>query len=404
MRNGHGVIRVPDNQRCLNCSGSFKRVIVKSAFNIAYRCPKCLTVPARYYLDIHHSGERIRIFSDKQGKPLDVLNRAVDLLSHIRYEIENHIFDKTKYVRADLQKFLFENIITVWLNVKRKEGISIIYKYEQFNRDYFIFFKGHDVREIRTSHIHEFYHWLPERLINKTKKNILGALQVFFRWLLVMEHTEKMPVFPNIEINIPDWQWVDVEAQTKILLAIPTEDRYLYLFLSLHGCRPSEARALKIKDLDFVHNSINIRRTFSGKSGNILVEHTKTKKHRVIPINNPETISILKSLCRTRFGEDFVFINPRTCRPYAKTTYQEIWTDACKSVGIKIKSYEALRHSFASQRVSRGVDIYLISKVLGHTDIRTTQRYSHVNLEALKQIMDITTVSETSLDVNHVKK
>ncbi len=84
-----------------------------------------------------------------------------------------------------------------------------------------------------------------------------------------------------------------------------------------------------------------------------------------------------------------MFTNPRTGKPYAKSTYQEIWKKACKKVGIDIKSYEGLRHSWASQRVSRGADIYLISKVLGHKDIRTSQRYSHTNLKALDQIMNI---------------
>ncbi|MCL5978677.1 MAG: tyrosine-type recombinase/integrase [Nitrospirae bacterium] len=313
------------------------------------------------------------------------------------------MFDKTKYVRSDLQKFLFENLIKQWLDLKGKEGIATIYKYEQFNRDYFIFFKGQDVREIRTSHVHEFYHQLPERLNNKTKKNILGALHAFFKWLLVIEHVEKMPVFPKIEVITPDWQWLDEDDQNEILSAIPENDRHIYTFLALHGCRPAEVMALKIKDLDFTHNSVIIRRTFSGKSHNILVEHTKTKKTRVIPIN-PLMIDTIKKLCKGRFGEDFVFLNPRTGKYYCKSAYWEIWNKARKSVGKNIKSYEALRHSFASQRVCMGYDLLRIGKILGHTDSRTTQRYSHVNLESLRGIMDITPVSGASSDVNNSKK
>lgn len=109
-------------------------------------------------------------------------------------------------------------------------------------------------------------------------------------------------------------------------------------------------------------------------------------------------INILKQLCQNRFGEDFVFLNPRTNKHYAKSTYQEIWAEARKAVGLTIKSYEGLRHSFASQRVSRGVDIYLISKVLGHSNLRSTERYSHVNLAALKNVMDMPSVSKASSD------
>jgi len=386
-----GKVRVPRrNLACPKCGDFFEDIGKKG-----YVCPICLTVPDRYYLDIHFRGKRVRVFCDKQGIPLDSYERAFDLLAHINYEIENHLFDVSKYLSTDIKKYLFENLIKAWLELKIKEGMATVYKYQQYNRDYFVYFKNKDVREIRTSLIHDFYYQLPEHLSKKSKKNILGSLHAFFSWLLRMEYIERLAVFPKIELDQPDWQWVDVDIQSEILLAIPAEDRYLYLFLALHGCRPAEGRALKIKDIDFIRGAITIRRTFSGRSANVLVEHTKTKKQRVIPING-EMINVLKQLCQNRFGEDFVFLNPRTNKPYAKSTYQEIWAEARKAVGLTIKSYEGLRHSFASQRVCRGVDIYLISKVLGHSNLRTTERYSHVNLVALKNVMDVLSVSKAS--------
>jgi len=203
-----------------------------------------------------------------------------------------------------------------------------------------------------------------------------------------MEHTEKIPVFPKVSTEQPDWKWLDVDVQAGVLLAIPEGDRDIYLFLALHGCRPSEGRALKVKDLDFNRESITISRQFAGEHSNILVEHTKTKRVREIPVNDAMMLR-LKELSRDKLPEAFLFVNPRTGSPYSKTRFRDIWLAACDKVKVKIKPYEGLRHSFASQRVSKGVDIYLISKVLGHTDIRTTQRYSHTNLEALKQIMTI---------------
>ena len=90
-----------------------------------------------------------------------------------------------------------------------------------------------------------------------------------------------------------------------------------------------------MKDLDFQRESIRISRQFAGRSGNMLIEHTKTKKMREIPMNEV-TIWGLKGLCRDKLPDAFLFVNPRTGRPYAKTTYQEIWDTARISKGIII--------------------------------------------------------------------
>ena len=50
------------------------------------------------------------------------------------------------------------------------------------------------------------------------------------------------------------------------------------------------------------------------------------------------------------------------------------------------KLYQAMRHSVASMAASSGVSIAIIKKVLGHTDIRTTQKYSHINVLSQSQV------------------
>lgn len=376
-------VKIRTKEKCPICKQPFEH-IKKHGFI----CREHKTTPNRFFIDVIFDGKRAKIYSHKSGTVLDSYKLALETEKHISYEIRNHVFDASKYVKSDLQKFLFENLYSPWIEIKRLDGISTLYKYEQFNRDYFTVFSDKDVRHIRTKDIHSFYYQLKKTLSNKTKKNILACLHSFFTWLLKMEIIDKLPVFPEVSTEQPDWKWLDEDIQAGVLLAIPEQDRDLYMFLALHGCRPSEGRALKVRDMDFNRQSVTICRQFAGRSGNVLVEHTKTKQMREIPINEA-MLPRLKELCRNKLPDAFLFVNPRTGRPYAKTTYQEIWDEARQSKGLTIKAYEALRHSFASQRVSRGVDIYSIGKILGHTDIRTTQRYSHTNLEALKQAMAV---------------
>jgi len=62
-----------------------------------------------------------------------------------------------------------------------------------------------------------------------------------------------------------------------------------------------------------------------------------------------------------------------------------LWKDATKAIGADIELYQA-RHSVASMAASSGVSIAIIKEVLGHADIGTTQRYSHVDVLAQSQV------------------
>jgi integrase len=402
--------KIRTKEKCPKCGQAFEYLGEK----IGYLCREHLTIPQRFFIDVYY-GRQLKIYSHKTGLVLSSYDLALETLKHIQYEIRNKSFDPSKYVAADIKNFLFESKMDDWLFIKQNiDQIRVIDKYKQFKRDYFSFFTGRDVRDIRTTHIDDFFMQLPGRLSDKTKKNILACLRSFFSWLKKKEVIETIPIFPNIELDDPDWKWVDVDVQATIITKIPIEHRPLFLFLALHGCRPSEGRALKIKDINFAPGSITIRRTFTGKSGNELNElkepgekkrrdRTKTGKIRIIPINE-EMLDFLIELCKNRFGEDFVFVNPRTEKYYSKTIFGDIWREACKNAGVKITAYEGLRHSWASQRVSRGISLYLVSKVLGHTDSRTSERYSHTNLDGLKTAMNLPSLTRLSPDYPQIEK
>jgi site-specific recombinase XerD len=72
--------------------------------------------------------------------------------------------------------------------------------------------------------------------------------------------------------------------------------------------------------------------------------------------------------------------------PYPADTLQRLWKEACKAVKVGIELYQATRHSVASMAASSGVSIAIIKEVLGHTDIRTTQKYSHVDVISQSQV------------------
>ena len=379
-----GKIRPISRQRkCPVCTQKFKEFP-----KLGYICPTCKTMPNRFTIDLHWNGKRIYICSDKTGQPLDSYQRALNLLSLINHEINAHTFDPSRYVASDIKKFLFENLIDKWFEDKKRDAQkgflswSYLNPVKGFIKNYLKpYFSGKDVREIRTIDLKDFVRQLPDRLSPKTQKNILDVLQNFFNSLLEDEVIERKPVFPKIHVPEPEIKWCPREVQDMILNAIPEKHRFIFFFLTRQGLRPGEAIALKWEDIDLQNGILTVKRTVSNRK---IVKRTKTKKVRPRLIH-PEILDILKSIPRG-LPHTFLFINPNTGRPYGIDTIQRIWRKTVIKLGIDITLYQATRHSVASMAATSGVAIQIIKEVLGHTDIRTTQKYAHLDVLAQNQV------------------
>lgn len=294
----HGTIRIPSRLKCPKCSGKFVRVYTKNIYNTAYKCPVCLITPTRYYLDIHykfHSKKRFSIFSDRQGKSLDTFQRAVDLLIHINYEIDNHIFDPTKYIKSEQKEFYTSERLDNYLN-KKINSLAPSYQTD-FKRQIRIareFFNTKDVREIKKSDIIKYQEHLQQnfKICNKTIKNIMDVFKAFLNYCKNdLEMISVVPHFPNIEYETKLFKWLSQEDQVTLFEFVPDKHKPIFAFLMLHGCRPSEARALKCKNVDIANKAIIISSTFS-KS--VYRERRKGKKSKpyCIPIH-PESFDYI---------------------------------------------------------------------------------------------------------------
>jgi len=315
------------------------------------------------------------------------------VLETIRYEIDQHIFDPSRYVSADLKSFLFETLIESWYEGKSKEAEkghlarSYTRCLKHYKDAFFLpFFKGMDVREIRTYHIQEFYDSLPverdtkqgkKKYTLKYYKNILNALENFFNNLHRLDKIEKKPAFPKITLDRKAPRWIDRATQLKAIEAIPERDRPIFTFLAFQGIRPGEARALKVKDINFEDASFIVSRTYSDR---MIRERVKGKVMRPRAIN-PILEPLLKEQCSGKHPEAFVFVNPRTGRPYTQNLINELWMRVRKSMGLDLPLYNATRHSLASNLLKDGADLKSIGDILGHTDIRTTLKYAHSGLD-----------------------
>lgn len=366
--------------------------------NFGFFCLGHKTFPRRVYLDISWKGRRIKVYSDKDGMVLDSYQRAVRVQSLVDEEIREGSFDPTKYIRQEQEKFWIRNLLDRFQS-SRIGDLAPSYRkdYRRMVRVAAEFFGVKDVRELRKVDLVEYKTHLQEPpgtagssreargLGPKTVKNYLDHFKVFLRWCRSdLEIINQIPAFPHVELSPRPFRWLAQEDQVEIFDKIPEADRPIIHFLALHGCRPGEARALRIQDLNLGAGIITICSTFSGR---VFREKRKGRgsKPYTMPIH-PEMMDFVARRAGQALPGAYLFINPRNGGPYTENKLRRVWDAARKAAGLdsSLRLYDATRHSCASQLRAAGVGIEAIRDHLGHSDIRTTLKYAHGTLGGMR--------------------
>jgi integrase len=390
-----GTIRPITRQRlCPKCRKPFSHIP-----KVGYICPGCRTVPSRFFIDIHWNGKRPQIYSGKDGQPLDSYQRALNLLSTIQYEIDNRNFDPSKYVKADLEKFWASELLTRFFEQKRKSiAPSYITAYRTHVNRHKEFFKLKDVREIRKIDIKNYIEYLEttQNIGPKTLKNTADNFKTFMYWLKnELEVLDRVPSFPIIDVKRYEYTWFSAEDQIRILEHIEEDDRPIIAFLMLHGCRPGEGRALKVKNINIERKSIMINSTFSGKE---IRDRRKGRGARdlEIPIH-PEMLEYFYGRANNH-PEAFVFTNPKKGTYYSRYAIERIWQRVREKANLpkRVRLYDATRHSLGSQLANSGESVYKINKILGHSTLRMTEKYLHKDIESLRSMLSKISLKRTA--------
>ncbi len=159
----------------------------------------------------------------------------------------------------------------------------------------------------------------------------------------------------------------------KIINTLPNVKHRLVLMLAFGcGLRLNEIRALRPEDAQWDRDIILIR--------------GKGDKQRQVMLD-PFIASELKKYLEFHSNNTYIFEGAKKGEPYSRRTIQKIYENACKKARIKRKGgIHTLRHSFATHLLEHGTDLRQIQEVMGHSSIKTTQIYTHVNSETIKNI------------------
>ncbi|MDP6527717.1 MAG: site-specific integrase, partial [Candidatus Pacebacteria bacterium] len=120
----------------------------------------------------------------------------------------------------------------------------------------------------------------------------------------------------------------------------------------------------------------------------ILIQKTKNGRPKTVPLNET-ALSILEKKSKVgSIKNDLVFISDHGTKIKGSNLWRA-FKKALERAGIEDFTFHDLRHTFATRLVQRGEDIYKVAKLLGHKDIRMTQRYSHHTSESLRSGVEV---------------
>ena len=254
---------------------------------------------------------------------------------------------------------------------------------EAYRRDLsdFLDFCDMDVTEVQRNNLNSYIRNLREKEYSATSvMRKIASLRGFFKWLCASEICKTNPTLtleqPKVPKRLPKVMTVQ-EIETILNENLNKRERVIVELLYGCGLRVSELVNLKVNDFD-------IKAKYLQTTG-------KGSKDRIVPLGS-KAISAIKdymqerdfTLKKFRIDTKNLLVNEHGRNLSRQDVYNFI-----KEQGKKIHKHispHTLRHSFATHLLENGADLIIVQELLGHSDVATTQLYTHISKKRLKEV------------------
>jgi integrase/recombinase XerD len=248
--------------------------------------------------------------------------------------------------------------------------------------------EGRDLREIEFGDISKFMTYARRRgLGESTRARMASSLRMFFRYLTEYDHLDRNPTelleSPRKREVLPDL--LTMQEMANLLGAPDTatakglRDRAMLELMYASGLRVTELLSLGVGDLDLDERILRV----TGK-GN---------KQRIVPFGRSASEWLDRYLresrpriSRTGRGRDVLFLNMRG-GSLSRVGFWKILRRHAMAAGIRTRLHpHVLRHTFATHMLRGGCDLRTLQELLGHASLSTTQVYTHLDIQHLKDV------------------
>lgn len=245
-----------------------------------------------------------------------------------------------------------------------------------------------DINEISSNLISEFFDAQnKEGIHTATAARYLSSIKGFLKYLFEQHYIENNPIdkLTSTKISRKLPVVLSFNEVEKILDAPDTSvplglrDKALLELLYSSGLRVTELTNIKLNDLFFNDEVIRVL--------------GKGSKQRIVPVGQSAINWITEYLVKSRpllmkkiKSQNFVFLSNRSTK-LSRMSVWKIVNRYTKEAGIKKEVHpHTFRHSFATHLLEGGADLRAVQEMLGHADISTTQIYTHIDREYIRQV------------------
>lgn len=241
--------------------------------------------------------------------------------------------------------------------------------------------------KLTLEHLQDFIKWINEEGMSaRSQARIISGIKAFYKYLLlenlVTDDPTELLQAPKIGRKLPDFLSVhEIDAMfSAIDLSKPEGQRNRAMLETMYSS------GLRVTEL------ISLKKSSSFLDIGFLKIHGKGNKERLVPIGDSaiKHINLYEEAMRVHLKikpgqEDFLFLNKRGSK-LSRIMVFMIIKDLAEKAGIKKKiSPHTFRHSFATHLLEGGADLRAVQEMLGHESITTTEIYTHLDRDYLRQ-------------------
>jgi integrase/recombinase XerD len=249
-----------------------------------------------------------------------------------------------------------------------------------------LFLQGQGPTKFSYKQLSLFIQWIAELgFTETTQARIVSGIKTFYRYLVLENELKADPSEllekPRIKRKLP--VYLSVEEIDKMFESIdrskPEGERNLSMLETLYSCglRVSELTDLKISSLHLKKDYINV--IGKGNKERLVPIGTRAKKLMTDYMNKTRSHIPIK-----KGNDDYVYLNKRGTKLSRVMVFLVI-KDLAKKAGVKkVLSPHTFRHSFATHLIEGGADLRAVQEMLGHASITTTEIYTHVDRQFLR--------------------